>query len=324
MQHPEALRRAVEQELAGCEVAQLRTAAQRLSEAYRAGVAPRAMNSAAERAAYLAVRLPATYAAALRALEWTSELAAIEPRTVLDLGSGPGTALWAAAELFPSLQQMAAIERDAQMLATARRLASHAGHGALREATWIEGDIAATIPQGSWDLVICSYALNELAAERRAEFVRRAWASAAKLFVIVEPGTMAGFANVLAAREQLLAAGVQLVAPCPHEHACPMAAAGDWCHFAARVERTAEHRRLKQAELGHEDEKFSYAAFSRETDAREEPARAGARVVRHPRVFSGYAKLTLCGQSGLEERTVTRSQKDYWRRLKRLGWGDRW
>ena len=80
MQHPEALRRAVEQELAGCEVAQLRTAAQRLSEAYRAGVAPRAMNSAAERAAYLAVRLPATYAAALRALKFMISL----PELLLD------------------------------------------------------------------------------------------------------------------------------------------------------------------------------------------------------------------------------------------------
>jgi ribosomal protein RSM22 (predicted rRNA methylase) len=341
MQLPEPLRRGVEQELAGCDAAgvrvtprvmprvALRAAAQRLSEGYRAGVAPRAMNSAAERAAYLAVRLPATYAAVLRALEWTRELAPelteAELRTVLDLGSGPGTALWAAAEVFPSLAEATAVERDTQMLAVARRLAAQAEHRALREAAWIEGDMTDAIPEGRWDVVLCSYALNELAEAQRAELIRRAWDCAAKLLVIVEPGTRAGFANVLRARERLLALGAKLVAPCPHERECPMAAAGDWCHFAARVERTGEHRRLKQAQLGHEDEKFSYAAFFRETDARDAGwTRAAARIVRHPRIFSGYAQLTLCAQSGLEETTVTRSQKDDWRRLKRLGWGDRW
>jgi len=46
--------------------------------------------------------------------------------------------------------------------------------------------------------------------------------------------------------------------------------------------------------------------------------------VRHPRIFSGYAQLTLCREGRIEPATVTRSQKEDWRRLKRLGWGDRW
>jgi ribosomal protein RSM22 (predicted rRNA methylase) len=134
---------------------------------------------------------------------------------------------------------------------------------------------------------------------------------------------MAGFANILAARTLLLASGATLAAPCPNALACPMATGNDWCHFAARVERTAAHRRLKNATLGHEDEKFSYVAFSR-VPLENESQNSPARIVRHPGIFSGYAQLTLCREGQLASATVTRSQKENWRRLKRLGWGDRW
>ena len=175
-------------------------------------------------------------------------------------------------------------------------------------------------------MVVCSYALNELREAQRAEFIRRAWARTKKLLVVIEPGTKAGFANILAVRTRLLAEGATLAAPCPNALACPMARGGDWCHFAARVERTAGHRRLKDATLGHEDEKFSYAAFSAdapqyESDRRQIP---NARIVRHPKVFSGYTQLTLCREGEIANTTITRSKKEDWRRLKRLGWGDRW
>ena len=193
----------------------------------------------------------------------------------------------------------------------------------LRNTHWLRGDLNTSLPTGAWDLVVCSYALNELAEAQRTEFIRQAWARTAKLLVVVEPGTMAGFANILAARTLLLAAGANLAAPCPNALACPMASGSDWCHFAARVERTAAHRRLKEATLGHEDEKFSYIAFSR-VPLENESQTSPSRIVRHPRIFSGYAQLTLCREGEIATTTVTRSNKEDWRRLKRLGWGDRW
>ena len=60
----------------------------------------------------------------------------------------------------------------------------------------------------------------------------------------------------------LAAAGAHVIAPCPHAADCPLAAA-DWCHFAQRIERTKIHRSVKGAELGYEDEKFSYIAVAR-------------------------------------------------------------
>jgi len=351
MQLPPALRQAIEQELSGCDGAGLRTALRaasaRLTECYHqsgASAGPSAsaaLSNDEQRAAYLAVRVPATFAAAVAAITWTRESWTREScsgdlRTVLDLGSGPGTALWAALQVFPTLISATAIERDPRLIEIARRLSASAPYPALRQAAWLQGDLTATIPTAStpdaaWDLVVCSYTLNELREAQRSEFIRQAWARSGKLLVVIEPGTKAGFANILDVRTRLLAEGATLVAPCPNALACPMAGGGDWCHFAARVERTAEHRRLKNATLGHEDEKFCYVAFSRSPSR--SPARSpaegevespGARIVRHPKIFSGYTQLTLCREGEIAATTITRSKKEDWRRLKRLGWGDRW
>lgn len=321
MQLPDALRKGVAAELSGVSTPQLRAAVQRLSQAYRDANAAAALASDVDRAAYLAVRLPATFAAVSRALQWTRENFADGILSLLDLGSGPGTALWAAGEALPELASCTAIERGPRFAALGQRLAQQSEHPALRETQWLVADLSGGLPHGQWNLVLCSYALNELAAAQRAKLVAEAWSRATKLLVLIEPGTQAGFAHLMDARTQLLAAGAHLAAPCPHALACPMQKAGDWCHFAARVERTSDHRHLKDASLGHEDEKFSFMAFARQPIA----AAPHARIVRHPRLFSGYAHLSLCNAQGaLEHATVTRSQKEDWRRLKRLGWGDRW
>jgi ribosomal protein RSM22 (predicted rRNA methylase) len=326
MQLPSELRRAIEQELATSSAAALRSASTHISQLYRAegAASVQALSSDEQRAAYLAVRLPATYAAVVEALRWTRESCSAPIYSVFDLGSGPGTALWAASAVFPELNSFTGFERDSRLIEIARRLCQSSEQADLRSAQWLQGDLTAEIPAGKWDLVICSYALNELRDTARAELVRKAWERTAKFLVIIEPGTKAGFANVLAARSRLLGQDATIAAPCPNALACPMAAKsgeqhGDWCHFAARVERTADHRHLKQATLGHEDEKFSYIAFSR-TSVQSPPS----RIVRHPRIFSGYTQLTLCKAGEISNPTITRSMKENWRRLKRKGWGDGW
>ena len=98
-----------------------------------------------------------------------------------------------------------------------------------------------------------------------------------------------------------------------------MAAAKDWCHFSQRLERSSEHRQLKGGGLGYEDEKFSYVVATRNdvTPAKE-------RIVRHPRKHSGHVQLLLCTPRGLEERTITKSQKENYRKARKAEWGDEW
>jgi ribosomal protein RSM22 (predicted rRNA methylase) len=137
--------------------------------------------------------------------------------------------------------------------------------------------------------------------------------------VVIEPGTPRGFGVVHAARAALIADGGKILAPCPHNGQCPMAARGDWCHFARRIPRTALHRQLKSGALGYEDEKFSYMAASRyDTDS------VVSRIVRHPQKHSGHVLLTLCTRHGFEVRTVARSQVNAYPRARRAEWGEGW
>jgi len=76
--------------------------------------------------------------------------------------------------------------------------------------------------------------------------------------------------------------------------------------FPVRVERTSLHRRLKGGVLGYEDEKFSYLIATRPQASRPPPA----RIVRHPQKHSGHIRLTLCTAQGIEQRTITKSQKE--------------
>jgi len=123
--------------------------------------------------------------------------------------------------------------------------------------------------------------------------------------------------RIAAIREKLLELGAHMAAPCPAAMVCPLTQP-DWCHFAARVERTSLHRRLKGGDLGHEDEKFSYVAVTRE------PVElSGTRVLRHPRHHPGWIELELCTPAGTRHERVTKRDRDRFRAARKAGWGDR-
>src|SRR6516225_9764759 len=107
MQLPPELRQAIEDAAVGTATEAIHEAAESISRRYRiAAPNARSISSAAERIAYLATRLPATFAAACRvAAEAIARISGLEVKSLLDLGSGPGTATWAAAAAFPGLEQ---------------------------------------------------------------------------------------------------------------------------------------------------------------------------------------------------------------------------
>ena len=97
---------------------------------------------------------------------------------------------------------------------------------------------------------------------------------------------------------------------------------GDWCHFSARIERTRLHRLLKEGTLGHEDEKYSYVVFAKNSLTM---APFKGRVVRHPQKGSGFVRLSLCDSSGeLIQETITRSNKALYRSARDAEWGTAW
>jgi ribosomal protein RSM22 (predicted rRNA methylase) len=297
----------------------LAKAAAELSDTYRnREFAAPALKTAEQRLAYLMVRMPATYAACRRALEETaSRIAGLAPASFLDPGAGPGTASWAASEVFPSLKAVTLVERDASMASLGRELMLNSSSEALRSSTWIQSDLSLDVSMQTADVVMLSYVLGELSSAAVERLVQRAWAAAKQILVIVEPGTKVGFAAVEKIRARMIAAGAEIAAPCPHLEKCPMAAIGDWCHFSQRLERTAEHRRLKKGDLGHEDEKFSYIAFTKIGVQRPE-----SRIVRHPLYRPKQVQLTLCTAEGLKQTTITKSQGERYRQAKKAEWGE--
>ena len=94
-----------------------------ISKTYRDGGGSGAIASEADALAYALARMPATYAAVTASL---NALAAITPdfapKSLLDVGAGPGTASWAAAEAFSSLTAFALLDANRALRALALEL----------------------------------------------------------------------------------------------------------------------------------------------------------------------------------------------------------
>lgn len=297
VQLPEAVRRATEERAGRIGFTALKRAAAELSAAYREGRAPR-LEEAERVAAYLATRMPATYAAACLALdEARQRMGAVT--TVLDVGAGAGAASLAARQCWPEARPRL-IERD--------RAAAEAARDWLPEAEIEIGDVKRMADLGTADLVIAAYAVGEFGEALAA----RLWQAARVGLVVIEPGTPRGFALIRRLRDL----GGAIAAPCPGNVPCPMADS-DWCHFAARVERTSLHRRLKDAGLGYEDEKFSYVALAKKPV---EPARA--RILRRPEQKPGLIVLETCTAEGLRTERIGRRDREAFRAARRARWGD--
>jgi len=298
----------------------LASAVEELIEIYHGAAPVRPLTGPADVAAYAAYRMPATYAAVHAALTAAAgALPGFEPRTLLDLGAGTGAAAWAAVAVFPSLDAVTLLEPAAEMARIGRQLAAGARSAVLRQARWRSVDLAQAGELPPADLVIASYLLGELPHQ-----VRRRLAAAPLttngLLAVVEPGTPAGYERVVALRDQLIGAGLSVVAPCPHDLECPIPRGRDWCHFAVRVGRSAAHRELKGGTLAYEDEKYSYVCASAGGNHR-----SAARIVRHPLTRKGLVSLRLCTRDdGLATQVVAKSQGATYRAARDAVWGDAW
>ncbi len=319
MDLPTDLRLALANELANIPQKSIAATAERLSNRYHGGHPPAEgtfLHTSADVIAYAAYRLPATFAAIYAALNETRKRRPDwQPHTMLDAGAGPGTALWAASEVYPDVEQIALLERDDGMIAFGKQMATHARSAAVRAAIWQKVDLLGQWESGPKDLVTTAYVLNELPALQRETVINKLWSITIDTLVIIEPGTPIGFSHILQARQQLIAAGANIVAPCPHNLPCPMAA-NDWCHFAQRITRSQLQRQVKHATLSYEDEKFSYIAASRTKGL---PIRA--RVLRHPQIRPGHIHLELCTPDGLQNSIVTRKHKVAFREARDIEWG---
>jgi ribosomal protein RSM22 (predicted rRNA methylase) len=303
---PGALRAALEQALEGVPRKGLADRARATSEAYRAGKPSSGVIREADDAlAYALTRLPATYAACAAVLGEAVRMAPdFLPGSVLDAGAGTGAASWAALETWPGVAAVTWLDASPPFLALAGKLAAQ-GPAPLRTAEARRVDLTSAGPWPRAELVVASYALAEIAAERQARVVQSLWDACEGVLALIEPGTPAGYGRILAARAGLIASGATILAPCPHHDPCPLSGS-DWCHFSVRLPRSRDHRLAKGAEVPFEDERFAYLIAARPTVTAAERA---PRILAPPRAGKPGIDLRLCGPKGLEQRFVARRDK---------------
>jgi len=299
------------------ELQKLQALVRRIVRKYQGGKSLRGFD---EHVAYVLYRMPATYAAISLVLRRLQEsMPTFQPKRLLDLGSGPGTAIVASLKRF-SLDTVVAVDRSREF----QQLFEMMNPSILAPAvhiSWKLWDLASRKRyRDRYDLMTIAYSAGEWTEAMREYWLE--WSSShVKVLVIVEPGTPAGFQTILECRQRLIDLGAQLLAPCPHTLPCPMEQMDAWCHVSVRVPRSTIHRRIKEGELGYEDEKLCYliALFSHSEKAIVAPS----RVVQTPSHRSGHSYLSLCTDQGnYQEIIVSKKEKETYQRAKRCQWGD--
>ncbi|CAA2956545.1 37S ribosomal S22, mitochondrial-like isoform X3 [Olea europaea subsp. europaea] len=248
--------------------------------------------------AYLAARMPAVYSALYRVLsEVRRRVPEFMPAKVLDFGAGTGSAMWAMMEVWPrSLETINLVEPSQSMQRAGQSLLK-----GLKNLPLIQsyGSIQAlsknTNKSGrQHDLVIAN--LGDMIILSKFNGVKCIFYLDLYYNILVEPGTPQGSNIISQMRSHILwmekrrsrklqnaatmasndlmtrKIGAYIVAPCPHDGACPLQNTDKYCHFVQRLERTSSQRAYKRSKdnslRGYEDEKFSYIVFRRGTRPR--------------------------------------------------------
>lgn len=316
MKISDLLENAIEKEIQGIKITELKELAQKLSSRYmnekREGQT--LLSKEKEALAYSGMRMPATFCAVTVALRNTLNIAKnCEIETVLDIGAGTGAVAWAINELI-NPKEITCLEREEAMRTVGQALIKY--NSEMKKVQWISDDITNSNVVTGADLIVASYIINELKQEERKNVIKKLLDLESKIILIIEPGTPEGFKNIKEIQKIALENGRFIIAPCTTQQICKLSES-DWCHSTVRVERNKMHKILKSGELPYEDEKFSYIAISKEN-----LGTAESRILRHPMIETGKITLKLCTNGNVEEKIITKKEKEKFKQAKKKKCGD--
>lgn len=247
---------------------------------------------------------------------------------VLDLGSGPGTAVLGMIDYFSQQDHQPFLEFIAQdqvagNLKEAARLFSdlQQGYPAATLTTFHSTiDKVGSGLNGRYDIIMLSNLLNELYAQDAAKLTRRTelLAHLIRTFlapdgscIIIEPALQGTSRDLLLLREALREQGFTVYAPCLGQGLCPaLLNPKDWCHEDIPWEAPPLIRALdKLTGLRKDALKFSYLVLRLDGCSLADVYGTGAcRVVSEPLVSKGKAEYYVCGAAG--RKLITRLDKD--------------
>ncbi|KAI8366658.1 mitochondrial small ribosomal subunit Rsm22-domain-containing protein [Radiomyces spectabilis] len=299
-----------------------------------------------ESVAYAAGAMASTYGAIYNVLaEVAKRIPEFNPKTMLDFGTGPGTAIWAARELF-NVEKFEGVDLSEDMLRVAERLEGKLSmHGENRYTPIDFKRYLAIHPSApKTDLVISAFTIGDIpSAALQKSTVAQLWDQTGDLLVLVERGTPIGSANIARARQWILdsereqGGAVHTVAPYPHDLPCPMLYSPDakpeqmWQHFSQRVQRPPFLMRTKHSKLNTEDATYSYCIMRRgprpqptEESSLEMQAYNWPRLIQPPLKRKGHVVMDISAANGeIQRMVIPKSQgKVPYRDARKAMWGD--
>lgn len=314
MEIPKILENALEEEVKNKKLSDLKEKAIALSDRYmnneRTGNT--LLNNDIDALIYSIIRMPATYCANYMALKYTLELTNSKINSVIDVGTGTGSMVWA---LYNSLNinNFICIEREEVMKKLAQKLMNNINI----IANWQDKDIVKESINDRADLVTACYMLNEIKKENRYIAIDKLYKATNELLLIVEPGTPEGFEIIKQVQKYAIENKAYIIAPCTSQSICTLPI-NDWCHATVRVQRSKMHKYLKGGKVPYEDEKFSYIAISKKKVNTVEK-----RILRHPIIETGKITVKVCENGKILEKVITKKEKELFKNIKKKNCGDK-
>ena len=244
-------------------------------------------------------------------------LSCAQPLRVLDLGAGLGAASLALASLAPPQAaaraiRLQAVDQSAASLALMRELfdALHAELWPGTELTTGTGTLLdpSSSAAGPWDVILCSFALNE-ALEDRAAGAAEEWLqltlnqlAPGGLLVLCEPALKATAVRLERLRDAAAASGrCRILAPCLHHAPCPLLQDGEaaWCHEVRRwMAPPSLHYLNRHLFRTVQFLKFSFLVLVHEPPQAPETDSAHARLVAPMLIRKGRFTTWGCAADG--------------------------
>ncbi|KAJ6623097.1 mitochondrial small ribosomal subunit Rsm22-domain-containing protein [Mycena sp. CBHHK59/15] len=273
--------------------------------------------------AFASVALPAHFSVITAVLNHVKRRLEPEWRVerIIDWGAGTGSGLWSGAYAFQerhtpedereavnlvisntTVRHYLGIDKREGLVTVGKRLLRGIDAGPLRVSwhkSFREDDI---IPrsEGHYTVALSAFMLTSLPTHvARKALIKEMWSSGAHVLVIIDHNTKAGFECIAETRDYLLKVGRKefndpdaddreirgshVVAPCSHDHDCPLNFPGDIklvCGFSQRLQRPSFVRQTKHSGEGYEDMGYSYIVIRRGP----RPPNPGTKVGRVGRV----------------------------------------
>lgn len=272
--------------------------------------------------AYLGLRTAATYAQIYAAFLQIQELVPdFKPKTMLDIGSGPGTGVWAGKTLWPDLETATCLDRERSFLSIGKTIQSKAQLQV--NMSWQLGNAAYVIENDTTqhDIVLLANMLGELEIPQREHLIGSAFNHCKGIMVIIEPGTPQGSSIIEHAAKSL--SHTQILAP--YISSTLIHDENHWLHFPQRFIRPEFLRRIRQhmreeslMASDFEQAKYSYAAFGKDLNSK----KIWGRCVGDPTFYKGYLQVPILTDKGTKSIKVMKRNKPQYVFAKKLRWGD--